>query len=76
MISLLLLMPILTSDENGVIEIGLRAVLERISQQDGSVCHEETFGDYPAAQAALNGGGTSDAEYDYKMMIPPPTRQM
>ena len=68
MISLLLLMPILSPDEGGPIEVGLKAVLERVDFQSGSVCHEETIGDYPAAQAALTGSGSSDPQYDYKMV--------
>ena len=68
MISLLLLNPILSEGEHGVLEGGLSAVLERIDCRDGSVCHEENVGDYPAAQAALDGGGSPDAQYDYKMV--------
>ena len=68
MISLLLLSPILSEGEHGAIEAGLSAVLERIDQGHGSVCHEETIGDYPAAQAALSGSGSPDADYDYKMV--------
>ena len=44
MISLLLLDPVLRERQGGVIEAGLAAVLERINQTDGSVCHEETIG--------------------------------
>ena len=68
MISLLLLNPILSEGEHGVLEVGLSAALERIDQKDGSVCHEENIGDYPAAQAALNGNSISEAQYDYKMV--------
>ena len=68
MISLLLLSPILSEGKHGALESGLSAVLERIDSEDGSVCHEENIGDYPAAQAALNGDGSSDAQYDYKMV--------
>ena len=68
MITLLLLMPILSEGEQGSIELGLSAVLERINCEDGSVCHEENLGDYPAAQAALDGSNDSSAEYDYKMV--------
>ncbi|KAI4247874.1 MAG: hypothetical protein LQ352_006071 [Teloschistes flavicans] len=67
MLGLLLLNPILSEGEDGAMETGLSAVLERINYEDGSVCHEENLGDYPAAQAALH-GGTSGAEYDYKMV--------
>ena len=68
MISLLLLNPILSDGDIGPIEIGLSAVLERINYEEGTVCHEENIGDYPAAQAALAGYDYSNAEYDYKMV--------
>ena len=68
MISLLLLNPILSEGENGIIEAGLSAVLERINGEDGSVCHEENLGDYPAACAALNPNNTPEDQYDYKMV--------
>jgi hypothetical protein len=44
MISLLLLNPVLSKGEGGAIEAGIAAVLERINQTDGNVCHEETIG--------------------------------
>ena len=68
MISLLLLNPILSEGENGIIEAGLSAVLERVNGEDGSVCHEENLGDYPAACAALHPNNTSEDQYDYKMV--------
>ena len=69
MISLLLINPILyDSGHNGIIEAGLSAVIERINGEDGSVCHEENLGDYPAACAALNPNKTPEAQYDYKMV--------
>lgn len=46
MISLLLLAPVLSEGEGGAVEAVISAVLERINQTDGSVCHEETIGDY------------------------------
>ena len=45
-IATLLLEPILSQGENGAIEAVIAAVLERLNQTDGSVCHEETIGDY------------------------------
>ena len=69
LISLLLLSPILSEGEYGAIEVGLSAVLDRVNGEDGSVCHEENIGDYPAAQAALNGNCSPDAQYDYKMVL-------
>ncbi len=68
MISLLLLNPILSEGQHGIIEAGLSAVLERINREDGSVCHEENLGDYPAACAALNANSSPEDQYDYKMV--------
>ena len=68
MISLLLLNPILSEGQHGTIETGLRAALERINGEDGSVCHEENLGDYPAACAALNANKSPENQYDYKMV--------
>ena len=68
MISLLLLNPILSEGQHGTIETGLRAALERINAEDGSVCHEENLGDYPAACAALNANNSPENQYDYKMV--------
>ena len=70
MISLMLLSPVLSEGEHGTMELGLSAVLERVNREDGSVCHEENIGDYPAAQAALEGRKNYGAEYDYKMVCP------
>lgn len=68
MISLLLLNPILSEGQHGIIETGLSAALERINGEDGSVCHEENLGDYPAACAALNANNSPENQYDYKMV--------
>ena len=46
MIATLLLQPVLSEGEGGAIEAVIGAVLERINKTDGSVCHEETIGDY------------------------------
>ncbi|RFU24505.1 hypothetical protein B7463_g11833, partial [Scytalidium lignicola] len=48
MISAMLLEPVLSEGQGGAIEAVLAAVLERINAtaEDGSVCHEETIGDY------------------------------
>ncbi|KAL9609161.1 MAG: hypothetical protein Q9167_006056 [Letrouitia subvulpina] len=67
MITFLLLNRILSEGEHGAIETVLSAVLERVNHIDGSVCHEENIGDYPAAQAALHGEVDSEPQYDYKM---------
>ncbi|KAL3419839.1 hypothetical protein PVAG01_08337, partial [Phlyctema vagabunda] len=68
MISALLLQPILSQDEGGAIEAVLAAVLERINSTDGSVCHEETLGDY-ATWLNLQRNITNNAPIcDYKMV--------
>ena len=46
MIAYLLLEPVLSTGENSATEAVISAVLERINRTDGSVCHEETIGDY------------------------------
>ncbi|KAK5125309.1 hypothetical protein LTR85_000418 [Meristemomyces frigidus] len=46
MISLLLLQPVLSEGEGSAVEAVISAVLERLNRKDGSVCHEETIGDY------------------------------
>jgi hypothetical protein len=68
MISLLLLQPVLSEGEGGAIEAVIGAVLERINKTDGSVCHEETIGDY-ATYLNMQSNITSTApQYDYKMI--------
>ena len=68
MISLLLMEPILSPGEGGAIEAVIGAVLERLNSTDGSVCHEETIGDY-ATYLNLKDNITSTApQYDYKMI--------
>lgn len=44
MISALLMAPILSTGEHSAMEAVIAAVLERLNQTDGSVCHEETIG--------------------------------
>ncbi|KAJ5636469.1 uncharacterized protein N7484_009782 [Penicillium longicatenatum] len=46
MISALLLEPVLSNGNGTAMEAVLGAVLERTNRTDGSVCHEETIGDY------------------------------
>lgn len=46
MISLLLLQPVLSEGKDSAVEAVIAAVLERLNTTDGSVCHEETIGDY------------------------------
>lgn len=71
MISLLLLSPILREGKDGPIEAGLAAVLERVDKSDGSVCHEETIGDYATYQNAQMGVQSDEPTYDYKMVTLP-----
>ncbi|KAK3684641.1 hypothetical protein LTR37_020073 [Vermiconidia calcicola] len=53
LISLLLMQPVLSEGEGGAIEAVISAVLERINKTDGTVCHEETIGDYATYQNLL-----------------------
>lgn len=46
MIAGLLLEPVLSIGNNSATEAIIGAVLERMNRTDGSVCHEETIGDY------------------------------
>ncbi|RGP69179.1 hypothetical protein FSPOR_4894 [Fusarium sporotrichioides] len=46
MIAALLLEPVLSAGNSSAMEAVIGAVLERINCTDGSVCHEETIGDY------------------------------
>ncbi|GJN82877.1 glycogen debranching enzyme [Purpureocillium lilacinum] len=46
MIAALLLQPVLSTGNGTAMEAVLGAALERINRTDGSVCHEETIGDY------------------------------
>ncbi|RMY99509.1 hypothetical protein D0862_07096 [Hortaea werneckii] len=68
MISLLLLQPVLSGGEGGAIEAVISAVLERINSTDGSVCHEETIGDY-ATYLHLQENVTSTAPICSYIMI-------
>lgn len=45
-ISALLLEPVLSQGNGSATEAVIGAVLERVNRSDGSVCHEETIGDY------------------------------
>lgn len=68
MISMLLLQPVLSEGENGSIEAVIGAVLERINRTDGSVCHEETIGDYGTYLNFQKNITSTDPQYDYKMI--------
>lgn len=68
LISLLLLLPILGEGDGGAIEAILGAAIERINSEDGSVCHEETIGDYATYLNEQQGIESSDPQCDYKMI--------
>ncbi|CRG85832.1 Leucine--tRNA ligase [Talaromyces islandicus] len=68
MISALLLEPVLSKGENSATEAVIAAVLERLNREDGSVCHEETIGDYATWLNEQNGVFSTDPQYDYKMI--------
>ncbi|KAJ5085740.1 hypothetical protein N7532_010511, partial [Penicillium argentinense] len=68
MIATLLLEPVLNSGNGSAIEAVIGAVLERVNRTDGSVCHEETIGDY-ATWTNLQENITSNAMgCDYHMI--------
>lgn len=65
MIATLLLQPVL-SDQ--AIEAVIGAVLERINNTDGSVCHEETIGDYATYLNGKMNMTSTDPSYSYIMI--------
>ncbi|KAJ5746359.1 hypothetical protein N7520_011541, partial [Penicillium odoratum] len=70
MISALLLEPVLSTGNGTAMEAVLGAVLERVNRSDGSVCHEETIGDY-ATWTNLQDNITSSAMLCTYQMIDP-----
>ncbi|KAL9094005.1 MAG: hypothetical protein Q9165_003675 [Trypethelium subeluteriae] len=68
MISLLLLQPVLSEGHEGAIEAVISAVLERVNRSAGSVCHEETIGDYATYLNQQAGINSTAPQYDYKMI--------
>jgi len=68
MIAYLLLEPILSTGENSATEAVISAVLERINRTDGSVCHEETIGDYATYLNQQDNITSTAPQYDYKMV--------
>jgi hypothetical protein len=64
MIAMLLLKDKLS---NEALEAGIGAVLER-SNATGTLCHEETIGDYATLLNSLNNITSTDPTYDYKMI--------
>ena len=65
MIAALLLQPVL-SDQ--AIEAVIGAVLERINMTDGSVCHEETIGDYATYLNKMMNMTSTAPSYSYVMI--------
>ncbi|KAF2721244.1 glycogen debranching enzyme [Polychaeton citri CBS 116435] len=73
MISLLLMQPVLSEGDGGAIEAVIAAALERVNvtDNDGSVCHEETIGDYATylnLQEGVYGSNATEPGCDYKMI--------
>ncbi|KAF4997431.1 hypothetical protein FGRMN_3795 [Fusarium graminum] len=68
MISALLLEPILSAGNNSALEAVIGAVLERINRTDGSVCHEETIGDYATLLNLQDGMVSTAPGFTYPMI--------
>ncbi|CAG7923762.1 unnamed protein product [Penicillium olsonii] len=68
MISALLLEPVLSDGQGSAMEAVIGAVLERVNRTDGTVCHEETVGDYATWTNAQKGLNSSAMGCDYKMI--------
>jgi hypothetical protein len=68
MIAYLLLEPVLSTGENSATEAVISAVLERINRTDGSVCHDETIGDYATYLNQQDNITSTAPQYDYKMV--------
>lgn len=68
MLSTLLMQPILSQGEGGAVEAVIGAVIERINNTDGTVCHEENLGDYASFLARQKGIDSSAPSCDYKMI--------
>lgn len=68
MIAYLLLEPVLSTGEKSAAEAVISAVLERINRTDGSVCHEDTIGDYATFLNQKDNITSTAPQYDYKMV--------
>ncbi|KAM0719777.1 hypothetical protein Q7P37_003910 [Cladosporium fusiforme] len=68
MIAYLLLEPVLSEGNSSATEAVISAVLERINRTDGSVCHEETIGDYATYLNQQDNITGTAPQYDYKMI--------
>ncbi|KAI5458985.1 hypothetical protein BGZ63DRAFT_426299 [Mariannaea sp. PMI_226] len=68
MIAALLLEPVLSRGNGSATEAVIGAVLERINRTDGSVCHEETIGDYATFVNMQNNITSTAAGFTYPMI--------
>ncbi|KAK5173770.1 uncharacterized protein LTR77_002451 [Saxophila tyrrhenica] len=68
MITLLLMQPVLSQGEGGAVEAVIGAVLERINKTEGTVCHEETIGDYATYQNLQMNISSTDPICSYIMI--------
>ncbi|KAM0553213.1 hypothetical protein ACHAPJ_007501 [Fusarium lateritium] len=68
MIAALLLEPVLSTGNSSALEAVIGAVLERINRTDGSVCHEETIGDYATLLNLQNGIASTAPGFTYPMI--------
>ncbi|TFA97849.1 hypothetical protein CCMA1212_010377 [Trichoderma ghanense] len=68
MIAALLLQPILSTGNGSAIEAVIGAALERVNRTDGSVCHEETIGDYATFVNLQNNITSTAAGFTYPMI--------
>ncbi|KAI1339698.1 carbohydrate-binding module family 52 protein [Xylariaceae sp. FL0016] len=68
LITLLLLRSVLSEGKGGEVEAILGAAVERVDLGDGSVCHEETIGDYATYLNQQQGIDSTDPRCDYKMI--------
>ncbi|KAH6992868.1 hypothetical protein EDB82DRAFT_545169 [Fusarium venenatum] len=68
MIAALLLEPVLSAGNSSALEAVIGAVLERINRTDGSVCHEETIGDYATFLKLQKGIVSTAPGFTYPMV--------
>jgi hypothetical protein len=68
MIAALLLEPVLSTGNASATEAVIGAVLERINRTDGSVCHEETLGDYATWLHLQENETSTDPIFTYPMI--------
>ncbi|RFU81149.1 glycogen debranching enzyme [Trichoderma arundinaceum] len=68
MLAALLLQPVLSTGNGSAIEAVIGAALERVNRTDGSVCHEETIGDYATFVNLQNNITSTAAGFTYPMI--------